>query len=137
MYLTEGAAVLAPADQAEICLGIAPHLSDFSGIPEKVVVGEKSAGKMDFHGYYKGNLTICDFKTRDTKEGKGTFYDKDLYQLCGYKKATKDSSQLMNVIISRNEPGVVLTKIYKDEDIERGTRIFTLLEDLYYEIKKL
>lgn len=112
-------------------------LDDFKGEAEKVIVGDKSAGKMDFHGYYKGALTICDFKTQDTKEGKANFYDKYLYQLCGYKLATGDVSSLLSVVISRNEPGVIQTKLWKPEDVERGTKIYTLLEDLFYAIKKL
>jgi hypothetical protein len=112
--------------------------ADFEkGMAEKVVVGEKTAGMIDWHGYYKNALTINDFKTQKTKEGKCVFYDEWLYQLCGYRKATGDRSQLMNTIISTTEPGVIKTKIWSDEDIERGTKVFSLLEDLFYTIKKL
>ena len=65
-----------------------------------------------------GGVVIIDWKTQSTYEGKpAAFYEDWALQLAGYAGGTGNlDADLMSVVISRNEPGRIDVKTWKDAD---------------------
>ena len=104
-----------------------------TGIEEVFVSKEYGiGGKIDV--VYEDKLTIVDWKTIDTKDKEFRPYTKDKTPLlAAYSMGifgTLDAS-LWNVFISRDEPGVIIPKLYTKEEIEYGWDKFKLCYELW------
>lgn len=71
------------------------------------------AGTLDWVGTWNGKRTYIDFKTVDKEP---VFYPEWPIQIAAYAKADGhiEDSQLVSVAISRNQPGVIGVKVWKD-----------------------
>lgn len=89
--------------------------------------GRKVAGTVDNHD----DEVIRDFKTQRTKDGKFTCYPSWLWQISGYNLNLKKPKGEI-IAISSTEPGLIKKFEFTKEDLEKGTRIFNLLVELFY-----
>jgi len=101
------------------------------------------AGTRDFKGFLKGGRrVIADWKTKNTKPGGKIFISPDnSYQLSAYAAAEgvgnlKDVV-LMNVYVSRSEPGRIDSEAWGVDDSIKSYDIFKAACKLWYLIKKL
>ena len=112
----------------------------FNGTSEKIIVGEKYAGTIDFLGETKfAENCMIDFKTqKTTKDKKITFYDDWNYQLNAYNNLLdKPCDHLINVVISSTEPGRIEMREWSSNEKDWGLEEFQFYLRRYYRIKNL
>ncbi|SRR5216683_1681300 len=91
---------------------------------EKVVVGDRCAGRLDAIFLHNETRTIVDVKTATNPPTKGSWLEHKL-QLAFYASAIQDFKgpiQTANVYIGTKEPGIVVVDVHTDwrETYERG-----------------
>ncbi|UCF13211.1 MAG: hypothetical protein JSW06_02860 [Thermoplasmatales archaeon] len=109
------------------------------GHTEKIIIDRifGYGGKPDFHGKSTNGNVVVDFKTQNTKDGKFIFYDEWKYQISAYIGILEFDYKGICLAISSNEPGLIEEKIYTDEEIQEGWKVFSNALENYKIIKKL
>lgn len=92
-------------------------------------------GKVDFHctGVKIGRVVI-DFKTKEfANTEKKLAWDEHCIQLAAYREGLGLPKAICaNVFVSVNNPGLVHIHGWKEEELQRGWRMFTALLDYFY-----
>lgn len=111
------------------------HSSGYGGTTDLIYIS-----KLD------GKRYMVDYKTRDTKQGKTkplkpSFYDTQPMQLEAYSEAEREMTGegaecIQSVIVSRNIPGGIWSKVYSTGDRETAWRRFNLCLAMWKEYNK-
>lgn len=91
-------------------------------------------GKVDIHANPRpGTAIVADFKTKefttaDLAEKKQLAWDDHCIQLAAYRVGLgMPKARCANIFVSVNEPGLAIVHEWKEEDLERGWRMFLAL----------
>ena len=92
-------------------------------------------GKVDLHSPSTG--IVVDFKTTDARAGSNKkFHYEQHYQLAAYQRGLElPENVCANIFVSRVEPGVVFSHVWKASDIDQGARVFLAALNLWKQIK--
>lgn len=106
---------------------------------EVIKVNDKYCGTIDCLGKFLIYDSIIDFKTQGTKENKPViFYPEWIYQLAAYSQLCNlQTAKHVSIVISSTDPKRVEYKIWEQDEVDRGLKIFNLACDLFYSIKNL
>lgn len=98
------------------------------------------AGRTDLICYLKdGRKAMLDWKSKGTKEEyqhRISFYDDECWQLSAYK-LIEPVECLINVGISTMKDGVIDSREWTNEEVEKGQRIFKNTLSIFRDIKEL
>jgi len=98
-----------------------------------------------FAGGYAGkpdaycDLWTIDFKTKDLTESSTAdkvAYDENIMQLAAYNRGLGGGARVANVFIDRNDPSLVLIKVWTPEEEERGWQMFNAAFNYWKQWKK-
>jgi hypothetical protein len=118
------------ADMVEYQMGVGEEVKKIFGEP--TWISEKSfacelgfGGKLDLHTA-DGDGVVIDFKTKEfTDPAKVDAYDEHLMQLAAYRLGLNlPQARCANIFVSVTEPGLVVTKEWSEEDLQRGEEMF-------------
>jgi len=118
------------ADMMDYQMGVGEEVRKLFGEPKWI--SEKSfacelgfGGKLDLCTM-DGDGIVIDFKTKEfTDPAKVEAYDEHVMQLAAYRLGLNLSkARCANVFVSVTEPGLVVTKEWSEDDLERGEEMF-------------
>ena len=117
-------------NMVEYQMGVGEEVKNLFGEPKWVA--EKSfacelgfGGKLDLYTD-EGDGIVIDFKTKEfTDPKKVDAYDEHLMQLAAYRLGLNlPKARCANIFVSVTEPGLVVTKEWSEEDLQRGEEMF-------------